>query len=130
MLVQLDAIASLYDRLKQVLDAIEQPLTLTEKLLISHAVSGTELAAVKQGYIDLNPDRVCMQDATAQMALLQFMQSGRAQTAVPTTVHCDHLILAEHGAQADLQRAIESNREVYQFLEQVSDRYEIGRAHV
>lgn len=126
MLVQLDAIASLYDRLKQVLDAIEQPLTLTEKLLISHAVSGTELAAVKQGYIDLNPDRVCMQDATAQMALLQFMQSGRAQTAVPTTVHCDHLILAEHGAQADLQRAIESNREVYQFLEQVSDRYGIG----
>ena len=126
MLVQLDAIASLYARLKQVLDAIDQPLTLTEKLLISHAVSGTELAAVKQGYIDLNPDRVCMQDATAQMALLQFMQSGRAQTAVPTTVHCDHLILAEHGAEADLQRAIESNREVYQFLEQVSDRYGIG----
>tara|TARA_Y100000389_G_scaffold197596_1_gene232503 strand:+ start:9832 stop:12075 length:2244 start_codon:yes stop_codon:yes gene_type:complete len=126
MLLQYDAVSERYKQLKQTLDSIQRPLTLTEKLLISHAVSNTELASVKNSYIELHPDRVCMQDATAQMALLQFMQSGRAQTAVPTTVHCDHLILAEHGAESDLKRAVDSNREVYQFLEQVSDRYGIG----
>ena len=76
--------------------------------------------------MDFAPDRVAMQDATAQMALLQFMQAGKAKTAVPSTVHCDHLIQAKVGADTDLQEAINRNNEVYNFLESVSDKYGIG----
>jgi aconitate hydratase len=104
-----------------------RPLTLAEKILISHL--DEELREVPQRrktYVYLNPDRVAMQDATAQMALLQFMQSGRPQVAVPSTVHCDHLISACHGADEDLPMAQEQNREVYDFLRSVSNKYGIG----
>merc|ERR1712096_383364 len=77
-------------------------------------------------YVDLHPDRVAMQDATAQMALLQFMQSGRPEVAVPSTVHCDHLIQARIGADTDLDTACDQNREVYAFLRSVSEKYGIG----
>lgn len=105
------------------------PLTLTEKILFSHLANPEALAAgVRRGedYIHFNPDRVAMQDATAQMALLQFMNAGRAAVAVPSTVHCDHLIQADTGAQADLENAKVTNREVYDFLASVSNKYGIG----
>src|SRR5690606_6224473 len=79
-----------------------------------------------KSYVDFAPDRVAMQDATAQMALLQFMQAGKPKVAVPSTVHCDHLILAETGAQADLEKANVINKEVYDFLSSVSNKYGIG----
>jgi aconitate hydratase len=108
--------------------AVGRPLTLTEKILYAHLTQGDPTKAFERGvsYVDFNPDRVAMQDATAQMALLQFMQAGRSKVAVPSTVHCDHLIQAEVGATADLNKAKDKNREVYDFLSSVSNKYGIG----
>jgi aconitate hydratase len=107
---------------------LNHPLTLTEKILYAHLEEGIPQAAFKRGqdYVNFLPDRVAMQDATAQMALLQFMQAGRKKVAVPSTVHCDHLILAREGASKDLATARINNREVYDFLASVSDKYGIG----
>ena len=107
---------------------VGHPLTLTEKILYSHLSSGSasELYERGQSYVDFNPDRVAMQDATAQMALLQFMQAGRPSVAVPSTVHCDHLIQAKIGAADDLTTALDKNKEVYDFLSSVSNKYGIG----
>ena len=105
-----------------------KPLTLTEKILYTHLAEALPNAPFTRGnsYVDFNPDRVAMQDATAQMALLQFMQAGRPQVAVPSTVHCDHLIQAKEGAVADLATANDKNKEVYDFLASVSNKYGIG----
>ncbi len=107
---------------------VGKPLTLTEKILYSHLTSGKPTEEYKRGgsYVEFNPDRVAMQDATAQMALLQFMQAGRAKVAVPSTVHCDHLIQAKVGAKDDLATAKDVNKEVYDFLSSVSNKYGIG----
>ena len=106
---------------------LNRPLTLTEKIVYGHLndPQNQEIEAGKS-FLLLNPDRVAMQDATAQMALLQFMSAGVAQTAVPTSVHCDHLLLGRFGAEKDLAVALETNREVYDFLESVSQKYGIG----
>lgn len=103
-------------------------LTLTEKILYAHLYDSMPATAFERGksYVDFAPDRVAMQDATAQMALLQFMQAGRKQVAVPSTVHCDHLIQARDGADKDLATAIDTNKEVYDFLASVSNKYGIG----
>ena len=104
-----------------------RPLTLTEKVLINHLCEPTTQEMERgKSYADFNPDRVAMQDATAQMALLQFMTAGLKTTAVPSTVHCDHLILAKSGAKIDLGVAVDSNKEVYDFLRSVSAKYGIG----
>jgi len=105
-----------------------RPLTLAEKVLYAHAWDGLPDRPWRRGvdYVELRPDRVAMQDATAQMALLQFMQAGRKHSAVPATVHCDHLIQADKGADEDLSRALVANREVYDFLASVSNKYGIG----
>ena len=107
---------------------LDRPLTFSEKILFGHldSVSHIEKAIRGSSYIDFNPDRVAMQDATAQMALLQFMMAGKKKVAVPSTVHCDHLIQAKIGADQDLSRAKDSNSEVYDFLESVSKKYGIG----
>jgi aconitate hydratase len=107
---------------------VGRPLTLAEKILYSHLFNGTPAEAYQRGksYVEFSPDRVAMQDATAQMALLQFMQAGKSKTAVPSTVHCDHLIQAEVGAEKDLANAIKTNKEVYDFLSSVSNKYGIG----
>ena len=105
-----------------------RPLTYTEKILFGHLDSTFSISTAKRGssYNDFNPDRVAMQDATAQMALLQFMMAGKDKVSVPTTVHCDHLIQAKVGSDIDLARAKDSNFEVYNFLESVSKKYGIG----
>lgn len=105
-----------------------RPLTLAEKILYSHLDGALPSGAYERGksYVDFNPDRVAMQDATAQMALLQFMQAGRAKVAVPSTVHCDHLITAKVGAEKDLAHANSESKEVYDFLGSVSNKYGIG----
>ena len=104
-----------------------RPLTLTEKVLINHLCEpSTQEMERGKSYADFDPDRVAMQDATAQMALLQFMTAGLKTTAVPSTVHCDHLILAKSGAKIDLGVAVDSNKEVYDFLRSVSAKYGIG----
>ncbi|MEC7855097.1 MAG: aconitate hydratase [Candidatus Neomarinimicrobiota bacterium] len=109
-------------------DLLQRPLTFTEKVLFAHVIEGQMLDKLKRGssYVDFNPDRVAMQDATAQMALLQFIMAGKEKVAVPTTVHCDHLIQAKLGADKDLVSAKDSNYEVYSFLESVSKKYGIG----
>ncbi len=114
-------------RLQSIRRRVDRPLTLAEKILFAHLAS-PEAAELERGksWIDLNPDRVAMQDATAQMALLQFMQAGRKRVAVPTTVHCDHLIRARLGANPDMQVALNENNEVYQFLRSASQKYGIG----
>jgi aconitate hydratase len=114
-------------RVEVVRKRLGRPLTLTEKILFGHFDDPTR-ADIRAGkaYVELRPDRVAMQDATAQMALLQFMLAGMERTAVPTTVHCDHLIRARSGAEADVARAIAENREVYDFLASCSARYGIG----
>ncbi|MGA0045476.1 MAG: aconitate hydratase [Candidatus Kapaibacteriota bacterium] len=106
---------------------VGKPLTLTEKILYSH-IDALPAAAHVRGadYVNFRPDRVAMQDATAQMALLQFMSAGIPQVAVPSTVHCDHLIRAEHGATQDLSKSLEENKEVFDFLASVSKKYGIG----
>jgi len=105
-----------------------RPMTLTEKILYTHLTDKLPSTGYKRGtdYVDFQPDRVAMQDATAQMALLQFMQAGRPKVAVPSTVHCDHLIQADAGAKKDLETAISKNKEVYDFLASVSNKYGIG----
>jgi aconitate hydratase len=105
-----------------------KPLTLSEKILYSHLWEGKASSAFTRGkdYVDFAPDRIACQDATAQMALLQFMQAGKDKVAVPTTVHCDHLIQAKVGATTDLQHALNTSNEVFNFLESVSDKYGIG----
>src|SRR5271170_6686461 len=105
-----------------------RPLTLTEKILYAHLSEGNAKHSFERGksYVDFSPDRVAMQDATAQMALLQFMQAGRPKVAVPSTVHCDHLIQAKDGAVKDLATAEDKNKEVYDFLASVSNKYGIG----
>ncbi len=107
---------------------LNRPLTLTEKILYAHLHPESPLAEYNRGkdYVFFSPDRVAMQDATAQMALLQFMMAGKSSVAVPSTVHCDHLILAENGAGQDLARANQVNAEVYDFLASVSNKYGIG----
>ena len=109
-------------------DALVRPLTYTEKILFGHLDSESSISTAKRGssYNDFYPDRVAMQDATAQMALLQFMMAGKDKVSVPSTVHCDHLIQAKVGSDIDLARAIDSNSEVYNFLESVSKKYGIG----
>lgn len=132
MVFDLDMIKQVYDRFPARVAAarntVNRPLTLTEKILYAHLWQGAATAAHERGktYVDFAPDRVAMQDATAQMALLQFMQAGRAKVAVPSTVHCDHLIQAKIGAVADLNTAIDKNKEVYDFLASVSNKYGIG----
>jgi aconitate hydratase len=132
MVFDLDMIKQVYDRfparVAAARNAVNRPLTLTEKILYAHLWQGAATEAHERGktYVDFAPDRVAMQDATAQMALLQFMQAGRAKVAVPSTVHCDHLIQAKIGAVADLNTAIDKNKEVYDFLASVSNKYGIG----
>jgi aconitate hydratase len=105
-----------------------RPLTLAEKILFSHLYTEQSPEVFERGknYVNFSPDRIAMQDATAQMALLQFMQAGRPKVAVPSTVHCDHLIQAKVGAKEDLAAALNVNKEVYDFLASVSDKYGIG----
>jgi len=105
-----------------------RPLSLTEKILYSHLWDGLAMSDFQRGgaYVDFAPDRIACQDATAQMALLQFMQAGKEKVAVPTTVHCDHLIQAKVGADSDLQMALNNSNEVFNFLESVSNKYGIG----
>ncbi|GAB4039220.1 aconitate hydratase [Spirosoma jeollabukense] len=125
--------ANLGERVEAARQAVGKPLTLSEKILYSHLFAGPGSSAQPtrsfergKAYVDFAPDRVAMQDATAQMALLQFMQAGRPKVAVPSTVHCDHLIQAEVGAEQDLDIARNKNKEVYDFLASVSDKYGIG----
>jgi aconitate hydratase len=107
---------------------MKRPLTLTEKILYAHLFDAENTQNYQRGidYVNFRPDRVAMQDATAQMALLQFMNAGRKKSAVPATVHCDHLIQADKGAQADIATATATNYEVYDFLQSVANQYEIG----
>jgi aconitate hydratase len=131
MVFDLDLIKKLYGRLPSKVDAarklIGKPLTLAEKILYAHLyVDPTRAYERGKDYVDFAPDRVAMQDATAQMALLQFMTCGRDKVAVPSTVHCDHLIQAKTGATADLATALDVNKEVYDFLASISNKYGIG----
>ncbi|MBO9702669.1 MAG: aconitate hydratase [Sporocytophaga sp.] len=116
------------ERIETAKKVVGRPLTLTEKILYSHLFDGKASQSYERGksYVDFAPDRVAMQDATAQMALLQFMSAGKKKVAVPSTVHCDHLIQAEIGAQKDLETANKVNKEVYDFLASVSNKYGIG----
>lgn len=120
--------ASYSQKIEQAKQILNRPLTLAEKILYAHLYNETALQSYKRGedYVDFRPDRVAMQDATAQMALLQFMNSGKDRVAVPSTVHCDHLIQAYKGAKEDIATATETNREVYDFLRDVSSKYGIG----
>ena len=128
----LDIIRSFYvlfeKKVNRARDILDRPLTYTEKVLYSHLFDSDQSQEFTRGesYVEFSPDRVAMQDATAQMALLQFMMSGRDRVAVPSTVHCDHLIQANSGAISDLAIAKDSNSEVYEFLESVSNKYGIG----
>lgn len=115
-------------KVEQVRGVLNRPLTLAEKILYAHLYDAAGVKDYKRGedYVNFRPDRVAMQDATAQMALLQFMNAGKEQVAVPSTVHCDHLIQANQGAREDLRTATQTNEEVYDFLRDVSSRYGIG----
>jgi aconitate hydratase len=132
MVFDLEMIKAVYERMPSRIAAarktVNKPLTLSEKILYSHLTQGDAAEAYGRGksYVDFNPDRVAMQDATAQMALLQFMQAGRPTVAVPSTVHCDHLITAKVGAAQDLATANSESKEVYDFLASVSNKYGIG----
>jgi aconitate hydratase len=132
MAFDIDMIKTVYAHMDQRIQAARRalghPLTLTEKILYSHLHAGNASEAFTRGksYVEFAPDRVAMQDATAQMALLQFMQAGKKKVAVPSTVHCDHLILAKVGAKKDLQDALNQNNEVFKFLASVSNKYGIG----
>lgn len=115
------------EKLKLARSVVDTPLTLTEKILYSHLTHSLDKPYIRgESYVEFNPDRVGMQDATAQMALLQFICSGRSKTAVPSTVHCDHLIQAEVGAEKDLENANKESKEVFEFLQSVSSKYGIG----
>ncbi|PYT12835.1 MAG: aconitate hydratase, partial [Acidobacteria bacterium] len=126
-----DYVRSIYDamdkRLAVVRRRLNRPLTLSEKILLGHLDDPeTQELAPGASYLMLRPDRVAMQDATAQMALLQFVQAGRKRVVVPTTVHCDHLIQARVGASSDMQAALQENREVFEFLRSASAKFGIG----
>ncbi len=132
MAFDIDMIKAVYERMPARVEAarnlVGRPLTLSEKILYSHLWEGNPTEVFERGksYVDFAPDRVAMQDATAQMALLQFMQAGKNQVAVPSTVHCDHLILAKEGAKDDLRNSLTASGEVFNFLESVSNKYGIG----
>lgn len=120
--------ANMGERVEKARDLVGKPLTLSEKILYSHLWDGNPSKVFTRGkdYVDFAPDRIACQDATAQMALLQFMQAGKSKVAVPTTVHCDHLIQAKSGASTDLKNANSTSAEVFNFLESVSNKYGIG----
>ncbi|MDX1326813.1 MAG: aconitate hydratase [Arenibacter sp.] len=120
--------ATMAERVDKARSIVGKPLTLSEKILYAHLWDGNPTVAFNRGkdYVNFAPDRVALQDATAQMALLQFMQAGKSKVAVPTTTHCDHLIQAKQGAAPDLLRANEVSHEVFDFLESVSNKYGIG----
>lgn len=132
MAFDIDMIKKVYNQMAERVDAardvVGKPLTLSEKILYNHLWDGKATKAFVRGkdYVDFAPDRIACQDATAQMALLQFMQAGKSQVAVPTTVHCDHLIQAKQGAELDLKRANDVSSEVFDFLASVSNKYGIG----
>ncbi len=132
MAFDIDMIEKVYanfaSRVEAARKLVGKPLTLTEKILYAHLWDGEATQTYERGnsYVDFAPDRVAMQDATAQMALLQFMQAGRAQVAVPSTAHCDHLIQAKNGAETDLPKANSESKEVFDFLGSVSNKYGIG----
>lgn len=132
MVFDIDMIKEVYAKMPERVEAarkiLGRPLTLTEKILYTHLWDGdpTEEYIRGRSYVNFSPDRVAMQDATAQMALLQFMQAGKKTAAVPSTVHCDHLIQARVGADKDLQESLNKNNEVFNFLESVSNKYGIG----
>ncbi|AXG71554.1 aconitate hydratase A [Kordia sp. SMS9] len=132
MAFDIDMIKKVYETIVERVDKAREitgkPLTLSEKILYAHLWDGTPSKAFVRGkdYVDFAPDRIACQDATAQMALLQFMQAGKSKVAVPTTVHCDHLIQAKVGATTDLQSAMNNSSEVFNFLESVSNKYGIG----
>ena len=128
----IDMLRSFYSNFPKRVDAareqVGRPLTLAEKILYAHLYEESDICPFRRGedYVNFRPDRVAMQDATAQMALLQFMNAGKSKSAVPATVHCDHLIQANMGAKTDIATATQSNSEVYDFLKSVSDKYGIG----
>ena len=132
MAFDIEMIKEVYKNLPEKVEAarklVGRPLTLTEKVLYAHLHKEQQAQVFERGqsYVDFAPDRVAMQDATAQMALLQFMQSGRPKVAVPSTVHCDHLIMAKEGAETDLAFATKESKEVFDFLGSVSNKYGIG----
>lgn len=132
MAFDIEMIKNVYSKMAERVDkareVVGKPLTLSEKILYAHLWDGNPEKAFVRGkdYVDFAPDRIACQDATAQMALLQFMQAGKAKVAVPTTVHCDHLIQAKQGAAPDLKRANETSNEVFDFLASVSNKYGIG----
>ena len=132
MAFDIEMIKALYERMPKRInkarEILNRPLTLVEKILYSHLFDGDPSQELERGkaYVDFAPDRVAMQDATAQMALLQFMLAGKDKVAVPSTVHCDHLIQAKVGADKDLQEALLKNNEVFNFLASVSNKYGIG----
>ncbi|XRE41900.1 Aconitate hydratase [Tenacibaculum discolor] len=132
MAFDINMIKEVYNKVVERVDAAREitgkPLTLAEKILYTHLWDGNPTKAFERGkdYVDFAPDRIACQDATAQMALLQFMQAGKDKVAVPTTVHCDHLIQAKVGASTDLQTALNNSNEVFNFLESVSNKYGIG----
>jgi aconitate hydratase len=132
MVFDLDMIQRVYSQYPKRIAAaravMNKPLTLSEKILYAHLWDGEAQSAFERGksYVDFAPDRVAMQDATAQMALLQFMQAGKKRVAVPSTVHADHLIQARVGASKDLQDSLNQNNEVFNFLASISNKYGIG----
>lgn len=132
MVFNLDMIERFYasyaKRIEQARRVLNRPMTLAEKILYAHLYKENAVENYARGvdYVNFRPDRVAMQDATAQMALLQFMNSGKKEVAVPSTVHCDHLVIADEGADKDISTASSANREVYDFLKDVSSRYGIG----
>ena len=132
MVYDIDMLRSFYSNFPKRVDAareqVGRPLTLAEKILYAHLYEESDICPFRRGedYVNFRPDRVAMQDATAQMALLQFMNAGKSESAVPATVHCDHLIQANMGAKTDIATATQSNSEVYDFLKSVSDKYGIG----
>ena len=132
MAFDIEMIGKVYNELPVKIEAarklVGRPLTLAEKILFAHLHVDMDTRPFQRGkdYVDFAPDRVAMQDATAQMALLQFMQAGRSQVAVPSTVHCDHLIQAKTGAKEDLTAALSTNKEVYEFLSSVCNKYGLG----
>ena len=125
-LAMLKAFYTLYEgKIERIRTILQRPLTLAEKILYAHLYDEKNVKDYKRGedYVNFRPDRVAMQDATAQMALLQFMNAGRDEVAVPSTVHCDHLIQAYKGAKEDIATATKTNEEVYNFLRATRGRY-------
>ena len=132
MVFDLDLIRSFYEEIPSIISTVKKdinkPLTLSEKILYTHLYKTDRYLALNRGvdYVEFAPDRVAMQDATAQMALLQFMMAGKEKSAVPASVHCDHLIMAKSGSAADLITAKTANKEVYDFLNSACEKYDIG----